>query len=271
MVGTVKRRTNNYNLGIASFDSPIWQLLYENAMDVIDAALFALSGIGNVVGVWDNATGYLLTERVVDDTDNTMWECISAHTSEATGTFAADRAANIGRWQQVVSTFYNGGEWTTGTDYNANTFVRSGVYLGIVVGQYTSGATYAADVSNGDIVTVVDFTSYISLAQDEVANAAAQVVLAQDEVDNAAAQVVLAAAQVTLAATEVTYAQEWATRAEDSLIPAAAGGNETNEYSAYHWAQKAAQSAIDAAVFDPSAINEQFDALVMASAINSGY
>jgi hypothetical protein len=264
MVGTIKRRTNNYNLGIASFDSPIWQLVYENAMDVIDAALFALSGIGNVVGVWDNATGYTLTQRVVDDTDNTMWECITAHTSEATGTFAADRAANTDRWQQVVSTFYNGGEWATGTDYNANTFVRSGNYLGIVVSSYTSGATYAADVSNGDIVTIVDFTSYISAAQDEVDNAAAQVVLAAaqvalaeeqvtlaeaqvslaaDEVTNAQAQVALAAAEVVNAADEVANAAEWADNDEDTPVSVGAGGDGSTTFSAKHWSKKAEATA----------------------------
>jgi hypothetical protein len=243
MVSTVKRRTANYNLGIASFDTPVWQLLYENAMDVIDAALFALSGIGNVVGVWDNATGYTLTQRVVDDTDNTMWECITAHTSEATGTFAADRAANAGRWQQVVSTFYNGGEWATGTDYNANTFVRSGNYLGIVVSSYTSGATYAADVSNGDIVTVVDFTSYISAAQDEVDNAAAQVVLAAAQVTLAAGQVTLATAAADDAADEVTYAAEWADKNEDSPVSVDAGGDGSTTFSAKHWSKKAEATA----------------------------
>jgi hypothetical protein len=36
---------------------------------------------------------------------------------------------------------------------------------------------------------------------------------------------------------------DWATRAEDSLIPAASGGNEVDDYSLPHWAAKAAASA----------------------------
>jgi hypothetical protein len=47
----------------------------------------------------------------------------------------------------------------------------------------------------------------------------------------------------TLAAT-VGYAEEWANKAEDSLVTVAAGGNGTTEYSALHWAAKAADDAI---------------------------
>ena len=46
---------------------------------------------------------------------------------------------------------------------------------------------------------------------------------------------------------EVLYAAEWANKAEDSLISAAAGGDEIDDYSALHFANKAAISlaAID--------------------------
>lgn len=49
----------------------------------------------------------------------------------------------------------------------------------------------------------------------------------------------------TDASVKVGYAEEWAIRAEDDPIPVAAGGNGTNEYSAYHWAEKARLNAVD--------------------------
>jgi hypothetical protein len=42
----------------------------------------------------------------------------------------------------------------------------------------------------------------------------------------------------------VEWAQEWAVKAEDSLISTAAGGNGVSDYSALHWAAKAADYAI---------------------------
>jgi len=70
-------------------------------------------------------------------------------------------------------------------------------------------------------------------AETAETNATAQVALA-------AAQVTLAEAEVANAATEVTYAEEWANKAEDSLVSVAAGGDGSTEYSAKHWAAKAA-------------------------------
>ena len=47
-------------------------------------------------------------------------------------------------------------------------------------------------------------------------------------------------ADVISTGNDVTYAEEWANKAEDSLVSVAAGGNGTTEYSALHWSAKAA-------------------------------
>ena len=47
----------------------------------------------------------------------------------------------------------------------------------------------------------------------------------------------------TNAALEKTYAEEWAQKAEDSLVSVAAGGDGSTEYSAKHWAAKAYDNA----------------------------
>ena len=52
------------------------------------------------------------------------------------------------------------------------------------------------------------------------------------------------AAATATAALQVGYAEEWASKAEDSLVSTAAGGNGTTEYSALHWAAKAAADVV---------------------------
>ena len=51
-----------------------------------------------------------------------------------------------------------------------------------------------------------------------------------------------------LASEQVPYAAEWAKKAEDSLISVEAGGNNTDDYSALHWANKSAEYGRDWAI-----------------------
>lgn len=171
--GGLKRNTTNYNLPVPTFDSTIWQAYYEQALDIIDAAVFAFTGVGVNSGVWDNATNYVINDRAVDDTDGTLWQCAVDHTSATTGTFDADRTANPTYWEQITSTVINGGSWATSTSYATNTFIEDGYRVGIVTRDYTSAATYDDDVTNGDIITLVDLTSMINDVQpilDNLAN-----------------------------------------------------------------------------------------------------
>lgn len=54
-------------------------------------------------------------------------------------------------------------------------------------------------------------------------------------------------------APQIGYAEEWATKAEDSLISVAAGGNGTNDFSSLHHSAKAADSASSASTFASNA------------------
>lgn len=49
----------------------------------------------------------------------------------------------------------------------------------------------------------------------------------------------------TDAGVKVTYAEQWSQYPEDNPVPVAAGGNGVNEYSAFHWAEKARINAVD--------------------------
>jgi hypothetical protein len=162
MTGALKRTTPNYNIPVPKFDETAWQGFYEQGVDIIDAAIFAFTGININQGVWDNATVYAVNDRAVDADNGTLWSCLVGHTSASSGTFAADRAANSSYWAQVTSAAVNGGTWTTSTAYATNTYIEDGYRVGIVTNDYTSGASYNADVSNGDIVTIVDLTSQVA-------------------------------------------------------------------------------------------------------------
>lgn len=161
MTGTIKRTTDNYSLRIPYFDAPGWGSAMERNFDTLDAVLFTASGLTNVKGVWDNGTAYLVGQRVVDASDNTIYLCLVNHTSAATGTFEDDRIANPTYWRQIVNSFTNGGEWQPSTLYTLNTFLEDAGRFGVVVVDvYTSGASYDADVAGNKIVTLIDISEF---------------------------------------------------------------------------------------------------------------
>jgi len=57
---------------------------------------------------------------------------------------------------------------------------------------------------------------------------------------NASTSASSASTSATNASNAQSYSEEWANKAEDSLVSVSAGGNGTDEYSAKHWAAKAA-------------------------------
>lgn len=75
------------------------------------------------------------------------------------------------------------------------------------------------------------------------ANASASATSASTSATNASTSETNASTSETNAAASETCAQEWANRAEDSLIPASCGGDLVDDYSALHHAAKAAASA----------------------------
>lgn len=93
--------TTHYNFAKPDFDIVPWHDDVNTNFDSIDALIFAFTGVGNVKGVWLNDTVYVVGDRVVDDTDGTLWQAQVSHTSAATGSFADDRAANPTFWLQV--------------------------------------------------------------------------------------------------------------------------------------------------------------------------
>lgn len=101
------------------------------------------------------------------------------------------------------------GDWVTATGYSKRDFFKDATNGDIyyVLADHTSSAI-ASDVSGGNIELLIN---------------------------------------VDAMAATIGYAAEWANKAENSLVSAAAGGDELDDYSALHWAAKALASAIAAA------------------------
>lgn len=198
MVGIILRRTANYSLIISRFDVAGWEAAMANNFDVMDATLYAISGLGGIGGSWSNSTSYVVGNRFTDAADGTLWQCLVAHTSATSGTFAADRAANPTFWQQVTNTVSNRGQWTTATVYAVNEFVYDAERWGVVVNSFTSDSTYDVDVAAGDILTIIDIaTEYAAILAAETATAA-DVVTTNADVVLTNADVVLTNADVVL-------------------------------------------------------------------------
>ena len=81
----------------------------------------------------------------------------------------------------------------------------------------------------------------------------ADVVSTNADVVTTNADVVTTNADVVTTNANVTYSAEWANKAEDSLISVAAGGDNVDDYSALHHANKAAASASAASTSEANA------------------
>ena len=122
-------------------------------------------------------------------------------------------------------------------------------------GTMTTALTGKLSLSGGSMTGVLDFNSQV--ATNVPTPTQSHHIAPKSYVDSVvgsytatlAAQTAAEAAQTgaetaeTGATNAQTYAEEWANKAEDSLVSVAAGGDGSTEYSALHWAAKAAASA----------------------------
>lgn len=175
MVGTIKRITNNFKLSIPFFDAPVWGQSFEKNMDIIDAVLATAGVVSGIVGEWANNTAYGVDDRVVDSTDNTVWQANVAHTS-GSGTFAQDRAANPTYWSIVNTSIVVREEFQTGADYFIGDFVfeTDEQLAGVVLSPFTGGASLRDNILNlgviADFGTVLDgVEADITALQSDVA------------------------------------------------------------------------------------------------------
>ena len=85
-------------LTLPPFDTAPWDQVMNNNLLIIDGAVGKFFNQANFIGVWKNSTAFIVGQVVFDSTDSSEWTCNVSHTSAATGTFAADRAAHPTFW-----------------------------------------------------------------------------------------------------------------------------------------------------------------------------
>lgn len=79
----------------------------DSLMQMIDITLNtantkAISFEGNTYTSWANATAYAVDDIAYDDSGETAWLCLVAHTSHASNDFATDRSNNPTYWQSLA-------------------------------------------------------------------------------------------------------------------------------------------------------------------------
>lgn len=176
--GAIKRQTANYNFLIPVFDAPGWGQALERNFDVADAVLFAITGIANVLGPWENSTVYVIGDRVVDTTNSSLWQNYVNHTSAATDSFEDDRTAHPTYWRPVTSGAVPRGDWVDNTNYNTGEIITDSGRTGIVTESFLSDVSYDSDVTAGHIVTIVDVSAFTTF--DAAIVAAANVAVLAD-------------------------------------------------------------------------------------------
>ena len=155
--------TTNFKFNLTEFDKIPWHTEEHNNWHIIDALLARYIAIGSVQGAWENAIAVTVGSRYIDTDTDTIFEVLVAHTTASTGTFAADRTANDSYWTSISVDVSAKGTYAQGTAYNPNDFVIQGDRYGVVQTTYTSDSTqatvilsYDLDVTNGNIVTLID-------------------------------------------------------------------------------------------------------------------
>jgi len=160
--------TTNFSLNLIDFDKIPWGEEQHNNWHTLDAVMARFIAVSNIKGAWENALAVIVGDRYIDTDEDTIYEVLVAHTTPSTGTFAASRTSISSNWQSITVDTIAGGTYAQNTSYSPNTFVVQGGRYGVVQTSYTSDNTaataalsYDADVTSGDIVTLVDVSELI--------------------------------------------------------------------------------------------------------------
>lgn len=166
-------RTGNFAFELIDFNQIPWHLKEHDNWRLVDAIFAKFISITNIKGVWANALTIAVNDKYVDAEGGTIWTAKVAHTTAATGLFAADRTSNTTYWEAFALDATDGGTWAASTAYTANTFLVDSNRYGIVATSYTSSSSYDTDVTNGNIVTLIDISTAVTAAAASATQAAA--------------------------------------------------------------------------------------------------
>lgn len=148
-------------LPLPAFDSTLWQDQYYTAMRIIDAAVGLFTSLPGFRGIWANSTAYAADDIVLDSATAQIYVCQAAHTSPASGTFAAARLLYPAYWRVFNPAATNRGAWAASTAYEINDFVLAAGTVGSVyaccVAAHTSSGVFTDDLAAGYWTVLIDF------------------------------------------------------------------------------------------------------------------
>lgn len=149
--------SENYQFELPNFNVATWHDAVNGNFTSLDALIFALTGFSNFVGAWTNSTNYTAGQRVTDDDNGTLWNCLVDHTSSASGSFTTERTNNPTYWSSVSSIPNIRGQWENEVVYTIGDTVydTSEGLFGIANTNHESSAspdTMRDDVLNWDII-----------------------------------------------------------------------------------------------------------------------
>jgi hypothetical protein len=219
-------RTTNFAFELIEFDKIPW---HENERDnwrSLDAVLSRFISILNFKGTWQNATAVVQGDRYVDPDLFTIWECDVSHTTPSTGTFAADRATNTGRWTSFTTEFASGGAYTLGTEYAVNTFIVDSNRYGVASGTFTATVSYNSDVAAGNILTLIDLSTDLAAASSSADDAATSAVAAAASAASLNLPTIVASTYLKALAGATGYETLTATGVKTDIAAASSGAND---------------------------------------------
>lgn len=152
---------------------------------------------------------------------------------------------------------------TTATNItNVNTVATNITNVNTTATNITNVNTVASNIA--DVTSVADNMAEVLTADTNAATATTQAGIATTQATNAATS-------ASNASDAQSYAEEWANKAEDSLISIAAGGDGSTEYSAKHWAAKAEDEKIAAAASAAAAASDAAGVAALYDAFDDRY
>lgn len=159
--GPVAEVTPAAKFSLVNFDWSTWHTYEWNNWRNADALFGIVLNLDGYQGVWQNSTAYAIDDVTVDPDLYSLWKCLVAHNSAASGTFAEDRTANPTYWQLQVTQIIAYTAADISFDPSSSSLSPGSVNVQLAVDE-TVGRT---DTNAADITQLQnDLTNYLPLS-----------------------------------------------------------------------------------------------------------
>lgn len=175
---TLPTVTPNYKLKKPLFDISPWHDDVNGNFDLIDALLYSVGVVENIVGHWKYNQQYQPNDRTVDPDTGQIWRNTVQHSSPNTGSFAEYRTAFPNHWVLTSPGTVFRGPWTPNTKYAPNDIVYDGAdgLVALSKHDHTSGIiSLRMDAANW--TWIIDLKSVITATSQNAAITADNVVV----------------------------------------------------------------------------------------------